>query len=178
MLHGAFDTTNEIELFVRNSAFYNVSVGPICVHKIYTDHNVSVGPICVHKIYTDQNSVETNHLCQPLDQFIIREIKRFWRKAWDMKRLEMTQNNEFSTQSGKLNHRHWYMNLAKDCVEAVNGMVDKNGLRLVRKAMIKCGLSCDLDGVWRIEQLSHELQDICNAYPENFNGAVPADNQE
>lgn len=48
-------------------------------------------------------------------------------------------------------HRHWYMELAKKCIEEVNAMVDGNGLLLVHKAMIKCGLSFDVDGLWRKE---------------------------
>jgi len=118
----------------------------------------------------------TTHLCQPLDQFIICEIKRIWRNEWDLKRLDMTLNDDFAPLSGNLNHphRHWYMNLAKKCIESVNSMVDDNGIPLVRKAMIKCGLSCDIDGVWRTEMLSAELREICNKYPENFNGTALA----
>lgn len=122
----------------------------------------------------------TTHICQPLDQFIICEIKRIWRTAWDQKRMEMTLGSNYAAVSGNLNHphRHWYMQLAKDCIEEVNLMVDDSGMPLVRKAMIKCGLSCDIDGVWRTEMLSEELQSICSKYPENFNGEVPVNSPD
>lgn len=52
-------------------------------------------------------------------------------------------------------------------------MVDENGLSIERKWMIRCGLALDVDGEWRTEQLSEELQKIVGAYPDEFNGAIP-----
>lgn len=36
-----------------------------------------------------------------------------------------------------------------------------------------CGLSKDLDGVWRVKQLSEAPQDIVQRCPENFAGQIP-----
>ncbi len=65
----------------------------------------------------------------------------------------------YSTESGKLNHptRHWYMPLALQCVNTVNAIVDQDGLSVPRKALIRCSLANDVDGVWRREQLHEQL---------------------
>jgi hypothetical protein len=34
--------------------------------------------------------------------------------------------------------------------------------------MILCGMALDLCGKWRVEQLTTELQDIINKYPQYF----------
>jgi hypothetical protein len=36
--------------------------------------------------------------------------------------------------------------------------------------MIRCGMALDLCGMWRVEQLSTELQDIIKKYPQYFAG--------
>jgi len=38
--------------------------------------------------------------------------------------------------------------------------------------MIKCGLPFEIDGIWKKEHLSEDLQIICNTYPENLNGTI------
>jgi hypothetical protein len=53
---------------------------------------------------------------------------------------------------------------------AVNNMKDKNGLSWSRKAMIRGRLSLGLDGQWRVNQLSPELQEIIKKYPNEFAG--------
>lgn len=80
-----------------------------------------------------------------------------------------------SSRSGKLHHpeRQWYMNLAKRCADALNAMVDENGLKLTSKAMIRSGLSLDKDGVCRVEQLYEHLQVFIRKHPNNFNGVEP-----
>lgn len=57
--------------------------------------------------------------------------------------------------------------------EKVNTRKDENGVSLPRKAMIMCGLACDADGIWRKEQLSSDLNEIVDKYPEQLNGALP-----
>lgn len=49
-------------------------------------------------------------------------------------------------------------------------MRDENGLSYARKAMIRCGLSQDLNGQWRVEQLFPHLQDITQRHKENCDG--------
>ena len=42
--------------------------------------------------------------------------------------------------------------------------------------MIRCGLSLDVDGVWKVSQLLPNLQELIAKYPENFNGKNPDGN--
>jgi hypothetical protein len=39
-----------------------------------------------------------------------------------------------------------------------------------RKSMIKCGLSLDQDGVWKMEQVFPKLQQIIVEYQNHFEG--------
>ena len=36
--------------------------------------------------------------------------------------------------------------------------------------MIRCGLAKDIDGVWKVEQLSVELKNIIQKYRNHFDG--------
>ncbi|OWZ02799.1 hypothetical protein PHMEG_00025575, partial [Phytophthora megakarya] len=45
---------------------------------------------------------------------------------------------------------------------------DKHGLSYARKAMIRCGLSLGLDGIWSPVQLYPHLQEIIRKYPADF----------
>lgn len=112
---------------------------------------------------------------QPLDSFIIRKFKRVWRDSWDTERKKRIAEGQFSPDSGKVKHphRHWYMSLALKCVETINNTQDGGGISLPRKAMIRTGLSLDVVGYWRKEQLFPHLQEVINKYPENFNGTSP-----
>ena len=117
----------------------------------------------------------STHLVQPLDNFIIREIKRLWKTVWQREKKDRILQNDYRQQSGKINHpsRHWYMSTAKTCIDKINEMRDQNGLLLTRKSMIRCGPSFDINGIWRISQLSNDLQDTVTTYIENFNGVPP-----
>ena len=42
----------------------------------------------------------------------------------------------------------YFMNLAVKCVSEVNAMVNHDGVPLVRKAMIQCGLALNTNGRW------------------------------
>eukprot|EP00171_Calliarthron_tuberculosum_P023561 IDg23561t1 len=71
-----------------------------------------------------------------------------------------TLAGDFANISRKVNHPHrsWYMRLAVHCVDAVNAMRDDDlNISYTRKAMIRCGLSKDVDGTWRKEQLFKNL---------------------
>ncbi len=89
----------------------------------------------------------------------------------------LIENNDFRQDSRKVNHptRLWYMETAKHCIDVVNAMEDKNGVSFALKFMIQCGLSTDLDGVWRISELSSELQHIVISSLDNFNGFYPVE---
>eukprot|EP00171_Calliarthron_tuberculosum_P023739 IDg23739t1 len=116
------------------------------------------------------------HLCQPLDSFIIREIKAEWRKEWFKEKKLRTLAGDFANISGKVNHppRSWYMRLAVHCVNVVNAKRDEDlNISYARKAMIRCGLSKDVDGVWRKEQLFKNLRAIVDKHAANFHGVDP-----
>jgi len=46
-------------------------------------------------------------------------------------------------------------------------------VNIATKAMIICGFIPDTDGVWKIEQLTQQLQDVVNANIPYFNGLDP-----
>ena len=52
-------------------------------------------------------------------------------------------------------------------------MVDNDGTPLVRKAMIRCGLSLSLNGQWAKTQLFQHLQDTIDRHPLQFEGYNP-----
>lgn len=54
--------------------------------------------------------------------------------------------------------------------DAVGEQRDIDNVLYTRKAMIRCNMSLDLNGVWEEMPLSPELQNIVNRYRENFNG--------
>ena len=65
-----------------------------------------------------------------------------------------------------------FMNLVVICVSEVNAMNDHDGIPLVRKAMIRRGLSLNSNGCWQIAQLFQHLQDITQCDPMEFVGSV------
>ena len=62
------------------------------------------------------------------------------------------------------------MQLVVDSVEDVNRQIDINGISYARKVMIQCGLALDINGTWRINQLSPYLQEIIATYQQYFDG--------
>ena len=112
-------------------------------------------------------------LCQPADSFIIAKLMDVWKSEWESKKLELL-NNESYTASGKLKNsgKKFFLQLAAKCVRRVNGMRDKNGITFARKAMIRCGLSKNVNGLWEKAHLYPHLQEIMNKYPSEVNGIV------
>ncbi|RHY89932.1 hypothetical protein DYB35_004602 [Aphanomyces astaci] len=120
-------------------------------------------------------------LVQPADSFVISKIKDEWTRRWDIKKLELIQSNEWSNNvrvdggwSGKLKNsgKTYFLQLAADCVRAVNSMRDNAGLTYARKAMIRCGLSLDVTGFWHVKQLTPELQAIIAKYKNHYEGEL------
>ncbi len=68
------------------------------------------------------------------------------------------------------------MNLASECVEEVNSMMDENGIPHVRKAIIKCGLPVNINGQYERSQLFDHLQEIIDRHPTKFAGSEPVYN--
>lgn len=74
-------------------------------------------------------------------------------------------------------HRPWYMELARDFIQHENSPMDENGVPYYRNAMKRCGLSKNLDDVWRLDLLSTTWKDICRTHTENFRVIVLVNNQ-
>ncbi len=60
-------------------------------------------------------------------------------------------------------------------MRAVNAQRDEKGINFARKAMIRRGLGKDIDGHWRVSQLSKELQMKMHKYPQHFAGTTVPD---
>jgi DDE superfamily endonuclease len=95
----------------------------------------------------------STNLTQPCDSFVFQEIKEEWSRRWDADKVAMVQSGKWKIgegSSGKIINpgKRYFLQLAADCIKAVNNMKDKNGLSWSRKAMIKCGLSLGLNGQW------------------------------
>ena len=91
-------------------------------------------------------------LCQSCDSFVIQKLKDRWLALWDEKKSELLKSPEWNdgVGSGKLPNpgKQFFLQLAARVVRDVNCMRDENGLSYARKAMIRCGLSQDLNGQW------------------------------
>ena len=85
------------------------------------------------------------------------------------------ENGLYSKHSGKIQHpdRRWYKQLTARCAEAINSVEDSDGMKLTTKAMIRFGLSLDIDVRCKVEQLHTELQHIVTKHNLNFNGIEP-----
>ncbi|KAE9090395.1 hypothetical protein PF006_g25170 [Phytophthora fragariae] len=67
-----------------------------------------------------------------------------------------------------IQRKMFFLKLAAECIRLVNLEKDKNGDNWAKKAMVQCGIDVRRDGVWKIGQLSRELQQVVAAYPEAF----------
>jgi DDE superfamily endonuclease len=117
----------------------------------------------------------SNHLTQPADVFLVQNIKQAWQRGWDAKKVEMIKDGDWKSathSSGKLKNPGYmfFLKFAAESAREVNKLRDKNGIPYARKSKIRCGLSFDLNGVWRVKQLFPELQKIVKEYPSHFDG--------
>lgn len=111
---------------------------------------------------------------QPCDSFVISKIKDAWTDDWEKYKLEAIKNGSSFHNSGRRNGqssrvlmnlgKKFFLELAAAAVRHVNDQRDINGLTFARKAMIRCGLSLDVNGVWHEKQLSPELQEIIDTH--------------
>lgn len=116
------------------------------------------------------NSTE---LTQPADSFVIQAIKSAWMTKWDAYKFAQIAGGSFRDKQGQAGHipnpqKHFFLKLAAESVAEARKKVDSNGLNFARKAMIRCGLSQDTDGVWRESQLKPELQTLIEKYRDLF----------
>jgi len=117
----------------------------------------------------------STHLCQPCDSVIIQKIKERWRALWEEKKVEMMSSTEWvhgTSQSGKLSNpgKRFFLKIAAKAVKDVSDMRDKNGVSYARKAMMRYGLSLDLNGQWQIFPLFPHLQRIIVNHKDFFDG--------
>jgi hypothetical protein len=126
----------------------------------------------------------STHLCQPADLMIIQKLKQVWRQEWEAAKLKLAQTRDFSNipnqsgdLSGKLNQpgKSFFLELAERCVRKVSTMKGGDGISIVRKAMIRCGLNKNLNDKWEESQLFLELQAIVSKYREFLDGKKPED---
>lgn len=119
------------------------------------------------------------HLLQPADSFVIQKIKAAWCKRWDdykMKKLsEDSASGSAFSKSGKLVNpgKRFFLQLAANAVRDVNKQVDSEGMNFARKAMVRCGLAKQANGLWEVRQLFPHLQNIVQKHRENFDGVDP-----
>lgn len=116
--------------------------------------NECIKSTSIRLCYLPPNST---HLCQPADSFIIQKIKTLWKSEWDKEKFRLIEEDVFSNKpnlsgewSGKMLNpgKSFYLALAAKCVGDLNAMRDSNGISYARKAMIRCGLSKNLNGLW------------------------------
>lgn len=113
-------------------------------------------------------------LCQPTDFFIIQKLKlhsaingmlkrsEWWKKMWTSPH----------TGSGKLLNlgKRFFLKLTADITRDIGSKRDKEGLNYCRKAMIRCGMARNLNGIWEERQLFPHLQEIIKRYRSKFDG--------
>ena len=118
-------------------------------------------------------------MCQPADSFVIEKIKEARTRGWDDKKIELVRDHQYQNRpnsagewSGKLKNpgKSFFLRLASRAVREVNAMKDKNGLTYARKAMVRCGLSKNLNGVWEVKQLFPKLQELVKGHKSYFDG--------
>lgn len=92
-----------------------------------------------------------------------------------MHKSQLAIHNEVTNTDRLANvGKHYSMELVRDCVNELNNKTCQ-GIAMARKAIIMCELIPDVDGVWKIEQLSQELRDVVNANLSYFHGLNPAE---
>jgi hypothetical protein len=84
------------------------------------------------------------------------------------------QNNPLGNRgwSGKLKNprKEYFLHLTADAVRDVNSERDTYGFSYARKDIIRCRLSLDVDGIWKVEQLFLHLQEIIAEHRRHFEG--------
>jgi hypothetical protein len=111
-------------------------------------------------------------LFQPCDSFVISKIKQAWQAEWEAAKIKKIKEGSWSNGSGKLLNpgKTFFLKLAAASVSRVNEMRDRSGLTYARKAMIRTGLSLNLNGLWEGAQLFPRLQEIIKKYPNHYAG--------
>lgn len=122
-------------------------------------------------------------MVQPADSFVIQRIKSEWRARWDKKVMDMIANKMWTDPrdgSGRLVNpgKKFFLSMAADVVRTVGQQRDQDGILYTRKALVRCGMALNYNGLWEERQLSPELQNIVKKYAENFNGQPVTTDQD
>lgn len=114
------------------------------------------------------------HLIQPADSFVIQKIKDAWRARWEEYKYSCIKDGLWTAGSGKLPNpgKPFFLKLAASCVRDVNEQRDRNGLSYARKAMIRTGMSLNVNGLWQESQLADDLQHIIARNRPYFDGTL------
>ena len=128
-------------------------------------------------------SKNATHLCEQADSFVIQKLKQRWRILWDEEKVRLIDSRQWKEgllKSGKLPNpgKLFFLKLAARVIRDVNKMRDKNGLTYAQKSMIRCGLSRDLNGKWRICPLFPHLQVIIEKQRTVFDGKSPFEDRD
>lgn len=147
------------DVYGRKKVYFIDSVSS---HQITPQVEEILAQLNVEIRFLPHNSTD---LTQPCDSFVIQAIKAAWMKRWDAHKFEQSKSGTFRDGAGQAGtipnpQKPFFLKLAADSVAEARNRVDKNGLNFSRKAMIRCGLSLDTDGIWREEQLKPELQSL------------------
>ena len=72
--------------------------------------------------------------------------------------------------------KRFFLQLVANVVQDVDTEVDANELSDARKAMIRCGFSLDVNGIWHLGYLFPHLQDIVGKYVVHFDNEPAPEN--
>ncbi|KAG3177080.1 hypothetical protein PC128_g17012 [Phytophthora cactorum] len=113
-------------------------------------------------------------LVQPADRFPIQRIKAHWRHLCEQRNIQAIQRGEWRHGSGsRLNPgKKFFLQTAAECMRRVNAECDKTGANRAKTSMVHCGLDVGADGVWKVEQLGKDLQEIIAEYPDEFRKGI------
>ncbi|DBA02287.1 TPA: hypothetical protein N0F65_006162 [Lagenidium giganteum] len=100
------------------------------------------------------------------ESYPIRQVTDDARK-WNAKKFELIKDDAWQmtvrkdgTCSDKLKNpgKRYFLQLAAECDQELNTKPDKHGFTFARKVMIRCGMSLDVAGKWKVSQLYPQLQ--------------------
>ena len=92
----------------------------------------------------------------------------------DMVGLNAWTNPREGSEKVPNSGKKYFLGLAADMVRTVSAQRDSDWILYTRKALIRCGMAMNINGLWEIRQLSPELQEIVGKYKNNFDGVKVA----
>lgn len=150
-----------------------------CTKHLFVDGNCGFGEdveiqVCLRSLNIELHRMPlsvTNFL-QPGRCIIIPEMRKMWKRHLDSYVAERDEKN-ISASAGVPAHqvpKKFYLQLAASVVRELNNVNGNDTVPLARKAMIRTGLSQNINGVWEVSQLSDELREIIVKHRSHFEG--------